>query len=69
VAQLEGELLTLDSAVTSRSIELKARVAKLASSKQMNEILKRLEIKGEPVWGLSTKERELVRAARARYNS
>jgi hypothetical protein len=31
------------------------------------DLLNRLEIKGEPVWGLSSKERDLVRAARMKY--
>jgi hypothetical protein len=44
-------------------------MTKLIANKQMNDLLNRLEIKGEPVWGLSTKERDLVRAARERYNS
>ena len=68
MSTLENEMRTLGSAVSSRSIEVKARISKLISNKQVNELLNRLEIKGEPVWGLSTKERDLVRAARAKYN-
>ena len=34
---------------------------------QVKQILDRLEIKGEPVWGLSSKERDLVRSAKLKY--
>ena len=53
--------------VTSRSIEIKARIKKLISNPQVHEMLNRLEIKGQPVWGLSSKERDLVRTARDKY--
>lgn len=54
--------------MNAKTIELKARISKLIQNKQVHELLSRLEIKGEPVWGLSTKERDLVRAVRAKYN-
>lgn len=69
VQSLELELQSIGDVVNSQTIELKARLKKLTASKAMNELLGRLEIKGEPVWGLSAKERDLVRAARRKYNS
>ena len=59
--------MALGNAVTSRSIEVKARLKKTICNPQVRELLTRLEIKGEPVWGLSVKERDLVKIARKRY--
>lgn len=64
---LENELRTLGTTVSSRTIEIKARIKKLISNPHVREILNRLEIKGQPVWGLSSKERDLVRSAREKY--
>ena len=64
---LEGELISLGNVVTSRTIEIKSRIKKSISNPQVRELLQRLEIKGEPVWGLSSKERDLVRAAKMKY--
>lgn len=66
---METELRTLTNVVNSRTIELKARLKKTVSNPKVLELLNRLEIKGEPVWGLSSKERDLVRLARQKYNS
>lgn len=41
-------------------IELKAQIKKLMTSPEVSEALDRLEIQGEPVWGLSTEEREMI---------
>lgn len=67
VEMLESELRSLGKTVNSRSIEIKARLKKVISNPKVAELLNRLEIKGEPVWGLSSKERDLVRAARDKY--
>ena len=64
---LESELKTLGNVVSSRTIEVKARIKKLISNPHVREILNRLEIKGQPVWGLSSKERDLVRLAKEKY--
>ena len=64
---LEGELISLGNIVNSRTIEIKSRIKKSISNPQVRELLQRLEIKGEPVWGLSSKERDLVRAAKMKY--
>jgi len=67
VELLENELRSLSGPVSSRSIEIKARLKKTISNPKVRELLNRLEIKGEPVWGLSSKERDLVRSARQKY--
>ena len=67
VDSLEQELRGIGGAVSTRSIEIKARIKKTISNPKIREMLNRLEIKGEPVWGLSSKERDLVRAARQKY--
>jgi hypothetical protein len=51
------------------TIEIKSRIKKTISNPKVREMLTRLEIKGEPVWGLSSKERDLVRAAKIKYMS
>lgn len=57
-----------DSSVTSKSMELKNQIKKLMTSKELTESLHRLEIEGEPVWGLSSEERELIMMAREKAN-
>lgn len=69
VENLENELRSIGGAVSSRSIEIKTRLKKEIKSPKLLELLNRLEIKGEPVWGLSAKERDLVRSARQKYSS
>ncbi len=39
----------------------------MARSAKVKELLGRLEIKGEPVWGLDISEREIVRELREKY--
>ena len=69
VEQLENDLMTLGNAVSSRSIEIKSRLKKTISNPRVRDLLNRLEIKGEPVWGLSREERTLVRKAKDKYLS
>jgi hypothetical protein len=64
---LEG-LLESETDTTGRSIELKAGIKKLMSHPEVLESLNRLEIQGEPVWGLSSEERELIITAREKVN-
>lgn len=54
--------------VTSKTIELKSNIKKLMTSPEVTEALDRLEIQGEPVWGLSTHEREMIMMAREKMN-
>lgn len=68
VETLEIELSNIGTGVvSSKTIEIKARIKKLISNPHVRELINRLEIKGEPVWGLSSKERDLVRLARQKY--
>jgi hypothetical protein len=69
VESIDTDLQSLGNVVSSRSIELKARLKKTVQNPKVRELLARLEIKGEPVWGLSVKERSLVVALRSRYLS
>lgn len=52
----------------SQQIAVKAALKKKASGKEMTALLKRLELKGQPVWGLSVSERDLVKEARRLFN-
>jgi hypothetical protein len=67
VDTLEAELRTHGNVLSTRTIEIKSLIKKTISNPKVREMLNRLEIKGEPVWGLSSKERDLVRAAKIKY--
>lgn len=69
VTEMEVELSRLGNAVSGRSIELKSSLKKRLSAPSMVELLTRLEINSQPVWGLTQEERELVRVAREKVNS
>lgn len=56
------------STVSSKSIEIKASIKKLMTDPQVSECLNRLEVEGEPIWGLSSQERELIIEAREKVN-
>ncbi|CAM9558203.1 unnamed protein product, partial [Phaeothamnion confervicola] len=61
VTDMETELERINSPVAPRTIELKSTIKKRLSSPSMITLLNRLEIKEQPVWGLSQEERELVK--------
>jgi len=50
--------------LANTTIELKAAIKKLWTQKDVNDAMNRLLVNGEPVWGLSSEERELVMDAR-----
>jgi hypothetical protein len=52
-----------------KQISIKSAIKKKASGREMTELLKRLELKGQPVWGMSVSERDLVKEARRLFNS
>jgi len=52
-----------------KQISIKSAIKKKASGREMTELLKRLELKGQPVWGMSVSERDLVKDARRLFNS
>lgn len=64
---LEHLLLNEDT-LSSKSIEIKSSIKKLMTDRSLMECLNRLEYKGQPVWGLSTQEREMIIAAREKIN-
>lgn len=58
-----------DGEVTDRSVELRGNIKHLVSSPEFSESLDRLEIKGSPVWGLSSVEHDMVCLAREKFNT
>eukprot|EP00607_Mallomonas_marina_P007240 CAMPEP_0182417998 /NCGR_PEP_ID=MMETSP1167-20130531/2454_1 /TAXON_ID=2988 /ORGANISM="Mallomonas Sp, Strain CCMP3275" /LENGTH=131 /DNA_ID=CAMNT_0024591935 /DNA_START=112 /DNA_END=504 /DNA_ORIENTATION=+ len=50
VMKMEVELDNLGTSVNSKTIELKNKIRKTISNPTVQELLDRLEIKGEPVW-------------------
>lgn len=68
IEQTEGLILAEGDAVTNKVIELKATLKKIVTRPAVTEIMAKLEYKGEPVWGLSTDERELVTYMRQKVN-
>jgi hypothetical protein len=67
--RLEGMLRDSDGVETSKeTIELKHSIKKLMTASELLESLNNLEFNGEPIWGLSTVERELIMAARDKVN-
>eukprot|EP00549_Striatella_unipunctata_P020370 CAMPEP_0118710118 /NCGR_PEP_ID=MMETSP0800-20121206/23146_1 /TAXON_ID=210618 ORGANISM="Striatella unipunctata, Strain CCMP2910" /NCGR_SAMPLE_ID=MMETSP0800 /ASSEMBLY_ACC=CAM_ASM_000638 /LENGTH=164 /DNA_ID=CAMNT_0006614149 /DNA_START=24 /DNA_END=518 /DNA_ORIENTATION=+ len=54
--------------VNNVTIELRSSIKKLMTAPDFMESLGRLELKGEPIWGLSSDERELIVTARNKMN-
>ena len=53
----------------NKTMEARGSIKKLMTSPDVMEALERLEChKGEPVWGLSQDERELIAMARVKIN-
>lgn len=65
---LLSETESSKGAVTTKSMELKNSIKKLITGPELNEALNNLEIQGEPVWGLSTEEREMIGYLRDQMN-
>jgi len=65
---LEREETENPGQVSGKSIEIKNSIKKLMTSPEVTEALNRLTLNGSPVWGLSTRERELIIAAREKVN-
>jgi hypothetical protein len=65
---LESLLRGEDGVVSSKRIELKNSIKKLMTAPEVLESLNNLEVQGEPGWGLSCEERELIIAAREKVN-
>lgn len=65
---LEEEKAKTDGGVSGKTLEISSKIKKIMTSVDVMECLKRLEVEGEPVWGLSSEERELVHNARQKVN-
>ena len=73
VAQLMEELQRLESLLAEESLEnsleTRGSIKKLVTSHPFVDSLARLEcVQGEPIWGLSMDEREMVSEAREKVN-
>jgi hypothetical protein len=76
ITRVMQEVETLESALrseditkpTAKTMELKNSIKKIMTAPDVLEALNNLEINGEPVWGLSTDERELIMLAREKVN-
>eukprot|EP00543_Licmophora_paradoxa_P013800 CAMPEP_0202473964 /NCGR_PEP_ID=MMETSP1360-20130828/92128_1 /ASSEMBLY_ACC=CAM_ASM_000848 /TAXON_ID=515479 /ORGANISM="Licmophora paradoxa, Strain CCMP2313" /LENGTH=196 /DNA_ID=CAMNT_0049101053 /DNA_START=362 /DNA_END=954 /DNA_ORIENTATION=- len=67
--RLENLLLNEDSEeISGKVIELRQCIKKLMTSSDFLDSLGRLEVQGEPVWGLSGEEREMIVTAREKVN-
>ena len=58
-----------DGTVSSKSMEIKNSIKKLMTSTEFLESLNNLEVQGEPAWGLSCEEREMIILAREKVNA
>lgn len=65
---LESLLRSESDPTSAKTMELKSTIKKLMTAPDVLESLNRLEIQGEPVWGLSSEERELIMLAREKVN-
>ena len=65
---LQRELEESRGEVTGKSIEINSSIKKLMTSNEVMEVMNRLEHDGEPTWGLTESEIELVRDARSKIN-
>jgi hypothetical protein len=72
VADIMNQVADLEETLSddvNKSMEARATIKKVLTSADFMETLERLEcVKGEPVWGLSQQERELITAARIKVN-
>ena len=54
--------------ISGRTIEIKSKIKKACTNPEFMESLNRLELNGEPIWGLSGDEREMIMNARTKVN-
>mmetsp|Transcript_31716 Transcript_31716/g.75696 ORF Transcript_31716/g.75696 Transcript_31716/m.75696 type:complete len:163 (+) Transcript_31716:34-522(+) len=67
-ATLQDEIEKSGNSVGGKSLEIKSSIKKIMTSSDVMNCLNRLEVDGEPVWGLSSNERDLVHYARQKVN-
>ena len=63
------ETIRSGDALDEKVIEAMGNLKKLMPGDEVTELLSSLEMGGEPVWGLSTKERRLVREAKEKIHA
>eukprot|EP00978_Attheya_sp_CCMP212_P003285 scaffold6794_cov46-Attheya_sp.AAC.5 len=68
VETLENLIVDETDKLSSTSIEIHAKLKKLVTAPAFMECLNRLEVRGEPAWGLSVAEHELITLAREKVN-
>lgn len=66
VNKIEDKIANGDGSLTPAVIENKQAMKKLLTSPSTTELLDRLEMGGQPIWGLSQQERIMVKEARER---
>ena len=66
VATLEAENTQIKDQLSEKVIENKQTIKRIMTAPQTVVLIDRLEMGGQPVWGLSQSERSLVRDARAK---
>ena len=66
--ELEKEKEQHEGQLTGKSLEISSKIKKVMTSNDVMDCLNRLEVDGEPVWGLSSEERDLVHYARMKVN-
>jgi hypothetical protein len=64
-----GSPSSSSDAVSPKSMEIKNSMKKLMTSTDFLESLNNLEVQGEPAWGLSCEEREMIVLAREKVNA
>jgi hypothetical protein len=74
IAAVMNEVSTLESLLEkeddnpSKAMEIRNAIKKLMTSTEVTSALNRLHVQGEPVWGLSVSEREMITYAREKVN-
>ena len=54
--------------ISGKTIEIKSTIKKACTNPEFIDSLNRLELNGEPIWGLSGDEREMIMDARTKVN-
>jgi hypothetical protein len=76
IAAVMNEVSTLESILESeegsgnpsKTMEIRNAIKKLMTSADVTSALNRLYVQGEPVWGLSVSERDMISYAREKVN-
>ncbi len=57
-----------EGVITGKTIEIKSKIKKACTNPEFIDCLNRLELNGEPIWGLSGDERDMIMNARSKVN-